>query len=122
MNPPRCRSHRRINAISVTKMILAMQEGPSTAQDLVEASGLSLHTCRHYILTMHREGAAHITAWERAPNGAYRTPAYALGAGRDVSPPKPISTAERSRLRRAKQRLAFMDAAIAGRLPMEQPA
>lgn len=114
MNPPRCKTRRRLNALSVAKMIRAMQEGPSTVHELIEISGLSLFTTRHYVLTLHREQACHIAHWEQDSRGHYSTPAYAMGEGKDAKKPKRITGAQRSKIYRQRVKQLETLRALAG--------
>lgn len=102
MNPPRCTSRRRINALSVARMMVAMQDDALTIHELRELSGLALLTTRSYVLTLHREGGCHIEHWETDTRGRYTTPAYRLGKKRDAARPVVQSNAERHRAYRAR--------------------
>lgn len=101
MNPPRCTTRRRLNAVSIAKLIKAMQEEAVTVHELVEVTGLCLFTVRHYVLTLHREQACHIKHWEQDSRGRFTTPAYTLGVGKDAKRPK-MSESERAKRYRAK--------------------
>lgn len=113
MNPPRCTSRRRLNALSIARLMAALMDGACTAQDLAEASGLCLDTARHYVLTLHREGIAYIAQWEQNSRGVYTTPAYRLGARRDADKPRQ-SGAERGRAYRARRKQIALIQATAG--------
>lgn len=113
MNPPRCTTRRRLNAVSIAKLIKAMQEEAVTVHELVEVTGLCLFTVRHYVLTMHREQVCHIKHWEQDSRGRFTTPAYTLGAGKDAKKPK-VSESERAKKYRARQKqAAFLQAMVA---------
>lgn len=101
MNPPLCTSRRRINAVSLSKFIVAMQDAPCTYADLVEATGLCKVTVRHYLLALHKEGGCHIVGWEKNSRGADTAAVFVLGRGRD-KPRERKTCADRSRAYREK--------------------
>lgn len=103
MNPPRCKTQRRLNALSIARLMVALQEDAYTTHELREMVGLSLVTTRDYVLTLHREGGCHIAHWEQDSRGRYTTPAYRLGKKRDAVRPVQCN-AERQRRARARQK------------------
>jgi hypothetical protein len=98
----RCRAPRRLNALSVAKMMVAMIDDAHSAAELAELSGLSKFTARHYVMTLHREGGCHIEHWQTDAQGRYCTPAYTLGRGKDAKRPR-VSKEETNRRYRTKQ-------------------
>jgi hypothetical protein len=91
----------RINALSVAKMMVALQQGPCTAADLIEISGLCRVTVRQYLQALHREGGCYVFGWEKNSRGADCRAVYAWGDGRDK--PRAVQTcAERSRVSRKR--------------------
>jgi hypothetical protein len=112
MNPPRCKTKRRLNALSVAQMMVAMQDEAHTVHELRELVGLSLYTTRHYVLTLHREGGCHIAHWEQDGRGRYTTPAYRLGKRRDAVRPV-ICNKARSKAYRARKAQQAMLYALA---------
>jgi hypothetical protein len=113
VNPPRCKTRRRLNALSVAQMMVAMQEEAHTVHELCALVGLSLATTRHYILTLHREGGCHIEHWEQDCKGRHVTPSYRLGKRKDAIKPR-RTRAESGRAYRAKkamQEVTFLLAA-----------
>lgn len=113
MNPSRCKTHRRINALSVVKMMRALQADACTTHELVEVSGLCLVTVRRYVLTLHSEGVAYIEHWEQDRRGTYTTPAYRLGCHKDAVRPKK-SQSLRCKEWRARKKHQAVTAALAG--------
>jgi DNA-binding CsgD family transcriptional regulator len=113
LNQPRCRSRRRLNALSVAQIVVELQRCPTTLHELVEYTGLSIMTVRSYVLTLHKLGGCHIEHWEPDRRGAYVTPAWRMGAKRDA--PKPTcSDAERAKRFRARLRNLSLVRATAG--------
>ena len=113
MNPPRCKSRRRINALSVAQMFVELQLGIVTMHELVTLTGLSLATVRNYVLTLHKLGGCHIASWETDSRGRHTTPAFTAGKGKDVPAPK-MTEAERHRRHRDRMRQVRMQNAVAG--------
>lgn len=101
MNPPRSITKRRLNALSIARLMVAIQDEGLTCHELREMVGLSLFTTRHYVLTLHREGGCYIAHWEQDKRGRYTTAAYRLGKKRDAVKPV-MCGAERQRRARAK--------------------
>lgn len=115
MNPPRCKTKRKLNALSIARLMDALMDGPCTTHELVAVSGLSLGTVRHYVLTLHRESVAYIAHWEQNSRGAYTTPAYMLGRKRDAIKPV-MGASERNKAWRARRRQIELIHATAGHL------
>lgn len=101
MNPPRSLTKRRINALSIARLMVALQDEAMTVHELQELVGLHLFTTRNYVLTLHREGGCYIAHWEQDKRGRYTTAAYRLGKMRDAVKPV-MCSAERQRRARAK--------------------
>jgi hypothetical protein len=101
MNPPRSPIRRRLNAVSIARLMVALQDEAMTVHELRELVGLSLFTTRHYVLTLHREGGCHIAHWEQDKRGRYVTAAYRLGKKRDAVKPV-LCNAERQRRARLR--------------------
>lgn len=102
---PADRKRRRLNAMAVADMVRLLQRGTPTMHQLVEASGLSIHTVRAYVKALHKAGAVHIAGWKADGRGAYVTPRWALGHADDVARPGPIEQAVRMRGHRHRQGL-----------------
>lgn len=111
--PKHNKTRRRINAVSIAKLIKAMQENNYTVRELTELVGLHVYTVRSYVLTMHREGACHIAHWERDTMGRYQIAAYALGPGKDAKRPT-LDAKERGRMYRQRVRQQKALFALAG--------
>jgi hypothetical protein len=73
----------RLNATAVCHVLLAFREGPCTAKELSEQSGLHLCTMRRYLQEMRKHNLVHIAEWEG------RWPVYEMTPGKDK--PRPIT-------------------------------
>jgi hypothetical protein len=103
LSPPRSPIRRRLNAVSIARLMVALQDEAMTVHELQELVGLSLFTTRHYVLTLHREGGCHIAHWEQDRYGRHTRAAFRLGKQRDAVKPV-LCAAERQRRLRARQR------------------
>lgn len=99
MNPPLCKTKRRINALSLAKLIVSM-EG-MTVYELAEITGLHYTTVRHYVHALHKEGGCHVSHWEPDGRGRHVTAAYSLGRKKDADKPR-ISSSQRAKMYRAR--------------------
>lgn len=97
---PNDKKRRRLNAKSAAEMIGLMVGGKPTMHELVEASGLCIHTVRAYVKAMHLVRACHISGWAVDKRGAYMTPKWSLGSLPDAERPMPLEHAERMRAQR----------------------
>jgi len=93
-----------ISAISWSKLIGALLDGPCTVKDLVEASGLSDPTVRFQIRAMKKDRNIYIAAWEPDARGRHNVRVYALGRRADVRKPPPKYVDNAARLVAYRQR------------------
>lgn len=111
----------KINAYSQAQMIKLLLDGPQTAQDLADATGLHCVTVQQYTRELHRAGAAHISAWEKDSRGRDRIKVYSLGAGKDKKREK-LTDAQRRQRARDKRKAAQMSQVVAGTARFVQSA
>jgi hypothetical protein len=109
--PPITHTKRRVNALSLSKMLAAMQSGPHSFNELAEETGLYYHTVRHYVKAMHVEGVCHIGGWLPDARGREVIAQFELGAGRDVKPHR-VTSAQRGKAYRARLKQRELTAAI----------
>lgn len=93
----------RLNAISLSNLLLALQEGNYTMMQLCDMTGLAIQSVRHYCNTFHRKGVIHICDWEEDARGGRTLKVFKLGPGTDMAKPKPKSSSQSSKQWRAKQ-------------------
>lgn len=122
MNPPRCKTRRRLNALSIAQMMVAIQDEALTLHELVDLTGLAIMTVRSYVLTLHREGGCHIAHWEQDSRGAYTTPAWRMGRKKDAAKPAKRTSATRSKDYRARLAQKQILSAMAGPLSVAEHA
>ena len=95
----------RLNALVVALMTKAMVDGPSTSDDLMEASGLTRPTVARYLRALRKVQAVYIAQWEQDSLGRFVRPAFVIGPGRNAARPKTnrIQESRRNRYRLRKQ-------------------
>lgn len=71
------------NHIAWALIIKELSEGPITAYDAVEVSGVYIATARYLLKALHKYKAVHICAWEPNSRGCDTTPVYKFGPGKD---------------------------------------
>lgn len=99
----------KMGAISYAKMIKAMLPGDKTCQELAEITGLHYVTVLQYTRELHREGAAHIVAWEKDRMHRDSLKIYKIGTGFDAKRFR-LSDRERQRRYRERQKLGMTNA------------
>jgi hypothetical protein len=111
----KCPTRRRLNAVSIAKMTVAMIESACTAEELVQATGLHLKTIQSYVLTLHREHGCYIESWDEDAAGRQTIARYMIGQKPDAKRPRRPS-GERARAYRARKAQERTLLAIQGRL------
>lgn len=98
----------RVNAIAIAELMLGLQDGCHTMQELSDMCGLSIQTVRNYCKQLHKRSLVHIVDWREDKHGGRTLRVYELGEGIDVKRPAPRSRAEACAKWRAKQKAAKM--------------
>ncbi len=93
----------RVNQDMYARVFRDLVDGPMTAHDAVEVSGMHTVTAQEFMRTLKRYKVVHIAAWEKDRLGRDATPVYALGAGRDKKRAK-LTAAERQARHRARKK------------------
>lgn len=73
----------KLRDVCLAKMIAALVDGPCTADELVDVSGLAKATVYAYMRAMRKEGAVYISGWESDRMGRDAHMIYKLGRGTD---------------------------------------
>lgn len=90
--------------IAIAIMMARLVEGPTTAQDIADDSGLSAQSVRGYLRALRKHRAIHIAGWELDEAGRQTLAAYALGRKQDAKRTPALSRAEIARHYRARKR------------------
>lgn len=96
----------KMGAISYAKLIKAMMTGDKTCQELADITGLHYVTVLQYTRELHKEGAAHIVAWEKDRMHRDALKIYKIGTGFDAKRFR-LSDRERQRRYRERQKLGM---------------
>lgn len=103
--------HACQNAIVWSVLVSEFLDGPSTALELKDATGMRHETIMGYIRALRRQRAVYVAAWVDDTAGRRTTAAYALGKQRDAKriPKKPIDI---KRAYRERKRMRELQAAM----------
>lgn len=92
----------KVNQDTYARLFSELLDGPISAHDAVEATGIHLVTAQNLFRTLKKHKVVHIAAWDKDSKGRDATPVYGIGAGRD-KPRRKTPAAERQRQSRAKK-------------------
>ena len=112
--------------MSFAKVMRALTDGPSSAQEMQEATGLSLETLHNLMRALRKEKLVHIGSWEKDALGRDTIRVYRLGSGQDAPRRKKtkaqIARECRQRKLEQKMRAAFQPAALSAVTAALEPA
>ena len=91
----------KVNQTTYALTMKLLLDGPVTAQEIVEETGLHLVTAQRLMRIFKKHGVVHVCAWEADRLGRDVTPVYKLGKGKD-KPRHKFTAAERQARHRAK--------------------
>lgn len=74
----------KVNQDSYAKLFSALLDGPCTAHELADVTGLHVVTVQDLMRALHRHKVVHISAWEPNSRGIDTTAVFAFGRGRDT--------------------------------------
>jgi DNA-directed RNA polymerase specialized sigma subunit len=107
------RTVRRIGHLTLAKTMKLLLDGPATAHEVAEVTGIHLRTAQEWMRALKTEGVTHISAWHPDSLGRDSIPVYKIGAGKD-KPRSVMGTVESSRRYRARLKLKARDKMILG--------
>lgn len=90
-----------------------MVEGPFTAHNIVEATGLHINTAYELVRAIEKCKASHITGWEPNSWGADTTPIFTLGPGKNKRRRKASAKEKSARYRQRKRDMQQRDPLVA---------
>lgn len=102
----------RTGHIAVAKMMSSLFDGGASLADIVEHSGLCIHTVRGYIRQLRKERVVYISSWDEDDIGRATVPTYAIGRKPDAKriPRSRAQTAKQWRERRKLRALIHVTA------------
>jgi hypothetical protein len=102
--------------MTLAKTLKIMLDGPTTAQEIAEFTGIHLRTAQEWMRNMKAEGCVHINAWLPDSKGRDSIPVWKLGKGKD-KPRHRMTNAETARQYRARKKARALDMTILGVFP-----
>ena len=85
MTTKRLEKKVRVSHLTLSLAIKLLLEGPTTAAEVQEVSGLHRVTVYEFMRSLRKAGAAHISAWEPDSLGRDSIAVFSLGPGRDAA-------------------------------------
>ena len=104
---------RKINHVALAQTIKLLLQGPITAHELAEYTGIHPVTAAEWMRGLRREGVVHVCGWLPDSMGRDATAVFKMGAGRD-KPRSKMTQAERQARYRQKQKQITLAHQFAG--------
>lgn len=104
---------RKVSHVALAQTMKLLLQGPITAHELAEATGIHYVTTSEWLRSLRREGAVHICGWLPDSMGRDVTAVYKMGAGTD-KPRKRMTQAERQARYRKKINAITLNHMLAG--------
>jgi len=104
---------RKVNHRTMAQTLKLLLDGPATAHEVAEHTGIHLITAQEWMRALRKEGVVHIGGWLADSLGRDVTAVYQLGKGKD-KPRHKFTHAERQARHRARKKQAALDKLIIG--------
>jgi predicted ArsR family transcriptional regulator len=104
---------RKVNHRTMAQTIKILLDGPATAHEIAEHTGIHIITAQEWMRCLRKEGAVHIGGWLPDSLGRDVTAVYQIGKGKD-KPRHKFTPAERQARHRARKKQATLDKLILG--------
>jgi predicted ArsR family transcriptional regulator len=107
------RTVKRIGHLTLAKTLKLLLDGPATAQEIAEVTGIHLRTAQEWFRALKAEDCVHVTAWHPDSLGRDSIPVWKLGKGADKHK-QTLGNRESARRYRARLKLKARDRMILG--------
>ena len=104
---------RRIGHLTLAKTLKLLLDGPTTAQEVSEVTGVHLRTAQEWFRALKAEGCVHVTAWHPDSLGRDSIPVWKLGKGTDKKK-QTLGNTESARRYRERKKIIQRDRMILG--------
>jgi predicted ArsR family transcriptional regulator len=99
---------KKLNAMCQARMIKMLLDGPVTAGDMAEETGLHYVTVLGYMRALRKAGAAHVHGWEPDRRGRDQIAVFKLGPGKNAKRHKLTPAQRQQRVRDKKAAAALL--------------
>lgn len=113
MNTPGVSKYVRVSAMTFSKMLTLLKQGPHSLDELVEGTGLGRVCCSKWVIELKREGHVYIASWGENARGWRTVAEFAWGDLPDVPRPR-YTNAETRKRYLTKQRALAIGRALVG--------
>jgi hypothetical protein len=103
----------KVNHQALALAVKRMLEGPFTAHNIVEVTGLHINTSYELVKAFKKVGNTFISGWEPNSWGADTTPIFTLGQGKDKRRRRASTKEKSARYRENKKRMKQRDPLVA---------
>jgi len=110
------KTFRKVNHMVMAQTVKLLLDGPVTAHEVAEHTGVHIVTAQEWMRCLRKEGAVHIGGWLADGLGRDVTAVYKIGTGRD-KPRHKFTAAERQARHRARKAALARDQIILGVFP-----
>lgn len=107
------KKQRKVSHIALAKTLRMLLEGPVTAHEVAEETGIHIVTAQEWMRSLRKEQAVHISGWLPDGLGRDATAVYSAGKGKD-KPRHKLTQAQRQARHRAKKKQLALDKLILG--------
>lgn len=104
----------RVSHVTTAKVISLILDGPFSARDIVDTTGLHIVTAYELLRVLRKEKVIHISAWEPDSLGRDAIAIFSIGNKRDAKR-RALTRAQISERYRARKRMRSMMTAISSK-------
>ena len=110
------RTVRKVGHLTLAKTMRALLDGPVTAHEIAELTGIHVRTAQAWMRAMQLEDCVHIGGWVPDSLGRDSIPVYQIGKGKDKKR-QTLGNTESARRYRARKKQRQFQSIITGVTP-----